>query len=185
MKTPCQAIYREPEKDGRKGLVFSASRYPLQSVATKVRRTSPFTLGGDPDVWKGRVIEVDFDVPPTPGLGLIDSYGFAQALTVTGGRLRIFRGHDADRIEQPYLLEDVLTFDAVLSPNAFGSLWNEMMGRAGGLEIDLDFRTFVLEPHQDAKHLTVKEFLMIAPSGDDADEPVVNLTLTVADNWGA
>ena len=189
MAPPVKAIYREPDVEGRKGLVFWGSRFTLRAVATTVRRSAPFTLGDNPQSWNGRYIEVDFALPSPTGLGVLDSYGFAQELQMDGGKLRIFRGHGDDRVDQPYLLEDTLVFDAVLSEGAFAWLWNETMTRSGTLEIEAVFQTFTPEQNQSSlhhSHLSSTCFLRLAPFPGlpTEEETDVTLKFTITDEWG-
>jgi len=190
MSRPGKAVLREPDIEGRKGLVFWGSRFPLQAVASAVRRAAPFTLGENPVSWNGRYMEVDFDLPEQLGLGIINSYGLAQEVPMVGGHIRVFRGHEDDRVEHPYMLEDTLVFDAVLSEGAFAWLWNETMSRSGTLEIEAVFATFKPEPNQAASrrsHLSSDHFLMLAPTIQlvKAKETDVTLKLTVIDRWGS
>lgn len=183
MRSPPSGIYREPAVAGRKGLVLSASRVALQAVATRVERRAPFELGGNPHNWDGRLIEADFNLPTPPLLGVINSHGFAEDVPITKGRLRVFRHHGDDQAGQPYLLDDVLVVDVLLSERGFHWLWGETMTRQGTLEIMLDFPTYVLEAGQPAARLQSTDFLQIASTSDPADSRV-SLTLTVIDEWG-
>lgn len=183
MKAPRTSTHREPTKGRRKGFVFSANRTVLEVVATKVSRIAPYELGGNPDSWNGRVIEAEFSLPSDPPLGVINSYGFGQDVPLSTGHLRIYRGHGDDRAEQPFVLEDSLVFDVVMSEAGFAWLWGETMARPGTLEISVDFPTFALEAGQNA-HLKSQDFLMIAPT-EAADESRVNLSLIVRDEWKA
>lgn len=190
MSKPATTIYREPDAQGRKGRVFWGSRFVMQAVASRVRRAAPFTLGDNPASWNGRYVEVDFELPSPLGLGVIDSFGFAQELQMSGGQIRIFRGHGDDRVDHPYLLEDMLVFDAVLSEGAFAWLWNETMARSGKLEIEVVFATFRPERNQPPaalSQLSSEHFLKLAPTLKPVkeDETDVTLKLSVTDEWGS